>query len=101
MRCGPASSLPFAPRANNPPPPRADYFRDSWNLLDFAIVVVGWIGLVPGVANFTVLRVLRVLRPLRSINKLKGMKVRVPPPARSPHLYLTPTPKRTSSTPSS
>lgn len=51
-----------------------DYFRDSWNLLDFAIVVVGWIGLVPGVANFTVLRVLRVLRPLRSINKLKGMK---------------------------
>ena len=99
MRCGPASPLPFAPRAN-PPPPRADYFRDSWNLLDFAIVAVGWIGLVPGVANFTVLRVLRVLRPLRSINKLKGMKVRVPPPARSPPVSH-PNPKRTSSTPSS
>ena len=46
------------------------YLRDPWNVLDFLVVVFGWIGLVPGLNNLTALRALRVLRPLRSINTI-------------------------------
>ena len=44
------------------------YLRDSWNILDFAVVIVTIVSLVPDVPNFKSLRTLRVLRPLRSIN---------------------------------
>ena len=50
------------------------YLRDPWNVLDFLVVVIGWIGLVPGIRNLTALRAVRVLRPLRSINTIPQMK---------------------------
>eukprot|EP00956_Cyclotella_meneghiniana_P014017 scaffold20755_cov23-Cyclotella_meneghiniana.AAC.1 len=50
------------------------YFRDGWNVLDFCIVVVSILGLLPNVPNFTMLRSFRVLRPLRSISKLPNLR---------------------------
>ncbi len=46
----------------------------GWNLLDFAIVVTGYISL-GGMANVTGLRGIRALRPLRTITRIKEMKV--------------------------
>ena len=53
------------------------YFRKGWNALDFIVVAVGWIGLLPGITNLTALRAIRVLRPLRSINRIPKMKMLV------------------------
>ena len=54
---------------------KGTYLRDAWNWLDFIVVFVGWIGLLPGVANLTALRAIRVLRPLRSVNAIPEMRV--------------------------
>ena len=53
------------------------YLGDPWNVLDFLVVLVGWIGLVPKLSNLTALRAVRVLRPLRSINTIPAMKLLV------------------------
>lgn len=50
------------------------YLRDGWNWLDFMVVIVGWIELLPNIPNLRSLRTLRVLRPLRSINAIPSMK---------------------------
>ncbi|KAL7543245.1 hypothetical protein ACHAXR_012558 [Thalassiosira sp. AJA248-18] len=50
------------------------YLRDGWNILDFVIVIVSILGLIPGVPNFSVLRSFRVLRPLRSVSKLPSLR---------------------------
>lgn len=46
-------------------------------MLDFLVVIIGWVGLLPGVANLTALRAIRVLRPLRSVKKIEKMRVLV------------------------
>ena len=59
-------------------PPSRAYMSDSWNVLDFVIVLCGMIDLLGiGGAGLTLLRVLRVLRPLRAINRLPGLRVLV------------------------
>lgn len=53
------------------------YLRDSWNVLDFIVVVTGWIEAQysgSGI-NLAGLRALRILRPLRSITRVQGMKI--------------------------
>lgn len=53
------------------------YMRDTWNLIDFAVVMAGYLQLMiqnTGV-SLSGLRVLRVLRPLRSIQKITGLKM--------------------------
>mmetsp|Transcript_13676 Transcript_13676/g.25803 ORF Transcript_13676/g.25803 Transcript_13676/m.25803 type:complete len:1737 (+) Transcript_13676:154-5364(+) len=52
------------------------YLRDSWNVLDFFIVVQNWIEVFysKGV-KLTALRALRVLRALKSVNSIKGLKI--------------------------
>ncbi len=52
------------------------YLRDTWNWLDFAVVMVSIVDYIPGISgsNLKALRTLRVLRPLRSINKFPSMK---------------------------
>lgn len=50
------------------------YLRDGWNWLDFIVVIIGWIELLPNIPNLRGLRTLRVLRPLRSINAIPSMK---------------------------
>ncbi|KAJ9469642.1 Muscle calcium channel subunit alpha-1 [Diplonema papillatum] len=49
--------------------------RESWNRLDFFIVCVSLLSLLPGGGGFAFVKMLRVLRPLRLINKSPGMKV--------------------------
>jgi hypothetical protein len=49
------------------------YLRDSWNILDFLVVILGWISYVISVENVTAIRVFRLLRPLRTINSMPGM----------------------------
>ena len=50
----------------------ASYLRDPWNQMDFCIVIVSAIGLLPFANDIKVLRVartFRVLRPLRALRK--------------------------------
>ena len=56
---------------------RNAYLRDPWNCLDFSIVIISIIGVVPGADSeaLKALRTARILRPLRSISSLKTMKM--------------------------
>jgi hypothetical protein len=56
-------------------PPKA-YLKDTWNLLDFIIVMTSLMPLVIDI-NFSVksLRAIRVLRPLKTITKVKSLKM--------------------------
>ena len=51
------------------------YLRDSWNWLDFFVVIIGIVELsFSNMVNLKALRAFRVLRPLRSINSFPSMK---------------------------
>ena len=57
------------------------YIKDYWNILDFFVVVVGWIlFIVERVLNGTKisglagLRAFRILRPLKTVKRFKGLK---------------------------
>jgi hypothetical protein len=58
---------------------RNAYLRDYWNWLDFIVVLVGFIELMPfmQISSLRSLRVLRVLRPLRSINAFPEMRIQI------------------------
>ena len=53
------------------------YLRsESWNVLDFIIVVSSIMSLIiPGAERFQIMKIMRAMRPLRFINKSEGMKV--------------------------
>mmetsp|Transcript_58370 Transcript_58370/g.186060 ORF Transcript_58370/g.186060 Transcript_58370/m.186060 type:complete len:1610 (+) Transcript_58370:485-5314(+) len=53
------------------------YLRSSWNILDFFIVVVGFINLSGGdqLSALRALRTFRALRPIRMASRNEGMKV--------------------------
>merc|ERR550537_38150 len=54
------------------------YFKNPWNILDFALVVMALVGYLPGgdsVSVFRTLRSLRALRPLRTIQRAPGLKI--------------------------
>jgi len=52
------------------------YLRDSWNILDFVIVISGYFSMIfSDGANLSVLRSFRVLRPLRSISAIQGLRL--------------------------
>ena len=53
------------------------YLRESWNILDFIVVLVSLVEFVPNVPSLKSLRVLRVLRPLISINAIPNMRMLV------------------------
>jgi hypothetical protein len=44
------------------------YLRDSWNMLDFLVVFLGWISLVVNNSSMSGIKVVRTLRPLKAIN---------------------------------
>jgi len=55
---------------------KGSYLRDSWNILDFVIVVSAYLQiLISSGANLSVLRSFRVLRPLRTISGIEGLRV--------------------------
>ena len=53
------------------------YLKDTWNVLDFSIVISGIITLTSNsdIGFFKVLRIMRVLRPLKLIKRVKGLKL--------------------------
>ena len=56
---------------------RGSYLRDPWNILDFVIVVSGYIPLLissGGGINLSSLRSLRVLRPLKTVTAIKKLR---------------------------
>jgi len=57
------------------------YIRDTWNILDFCVVVVGWISLIieralngTKISGLAGLRAFRILRPLKTVKRFKGLK---------------------------
>ena len=51
------------------------YLRNGWNWLDWVVVVMSWVSMLPGVENFSAIRTVRVLRPLRTMSRIPGMGV--------------------------
>jgi len=54
-----------------------EYMRDAWNVLDFCIVVISIIAVLPlevG-SNISTLRVVRILRPLRTISMFPSLRL--------------------------
>ena len=51
------------------------YLRDNWNILDFIVVLFGYLNYLPNIKSITVIRALRVLRPLRAIKSIPGMRI--------------------------
>lgn len=53
------------------------YLRNSWNLLDFIVVVTSVIPLLSANIGFNItsLKAIRVLRPLRAITKFNSLKM--------------------------
>ena len=55
---------------------RCAYLNDSWNWLDFAVVVTGLVSFLPGIGNgVAAIKAFRLLRPLRSISSIPGLKI--------------------------
>ena len=52
---------------------RGSYFSDTWNWLDFLVVVSSLLSLAPNIPDVSVLRTFRVLRPLKSLRSLPGV----------------------------
>lgn len=56
------------------------YLRDTWNILDFFIMMISILDFfitvndVGDLPSFKALRVLRVLRPLRSVKRIPSMR---------------------------
>ena len=57
------------------------YLKDTWNLLDFFVVVVGWILFIieralhgTKISGLAGLRAFRILRPLKTVKRFKGLK---------------------------
>ncbi|KAG6604562.1 Voltage-gated Ion Channel (VIC) Superfamily [Phytophthora cinnamomi] len=50
------------------------YLRDSWNVLDFVVVISSLVAILPAVPNVSAIRTIRVLRPLRSLSMIPGMR---------------------------
>ncbi|XP_065662159.1 sodium channel protein type 9 subunit alpha isoform X5 [Hydra vulgaris] len=53
------------------------YLRNSWNWLDFVVVVIGYVTLHPQINNLDSIRTFRVLRALKTISTVKGLKAMV------------------------
>ena len=57
------------------------YLKDAWNLLDFFVVIVGWILFIienalngTKISGLAGLRAFRILRPLKTVKRFKGLK---------------------------
>ncbi|CAM9347545.1 unnamed protein product, partial [Phaeothamnion confervicola] len=50
------------------------YLQNSWNRLDFAVVVTALLVYIKGVPEVSILRLFRILRPLRSVAKFPGLR---------------------------
>ena len=44
------------------------YLREGWNIMDFLVVVLGWVSIIVSSDSISGIKVIRILRPLRTIN---------------------------------
>ena len=44
------------------------YLREGWNIMDFFVVVLGWVSIIVSSDSISGIKVIRILRPLRTIN---------------------------------
>ena len=52
------------------------YFGSAWNVMDFALVLVGFLVLLPAISvRFSVVRALRILRALRTMDGIPAVRV--------------------------
>lgn len=59
------------------------YVTQTWNLIDGALVISGWVVYLPFFADASLssIRIVRVLRPLRTVQSVPGLKVSASPAA--------------------
>ena len=57
------------------------YLKDYWNILDFLVVLVGWVSFIiekaingTKITGLAGLRAFRILRPLKTVKRFKGLK---------------------------
>ena len=57
------------------------YIKDYWNILDFLVVLVGWVSFIlekamngTKITGLAGLRAFRILRPLKTVKRFKGLK---------------------------
>ena len=57
------------------------YMKDYWNILDFVVVIVGWVSFIleglfksANLTGLAGLRAFRIMRPLRVLKKVKGLR---------------------------
>lgn len=51
------------------------YYRDSWNRLDFTVLLVSWVPLLfSGSTNFSFIRIMRSLKVMKTFNNIPGLK---------------------------
>jgi len=53
------------------------YLRNSWNWLDFFVVIVGYVTMIPEMEAYSGVKTFRVLRALKTISTVKGLKAMV------------------------
>ena len=59
---------------------KQSYLKNSWNVMDFVIVLISLVSLIPMDMNLSVLKVIRMarlLRPLRVISKNENLKLSI------------------------
>ena len=57
------------------------YIKDAWNILDFFVVIIGWISFIleramngTKISGLAGLRAFRILRPFKTVKRFKGLK---------------------------
>jgi hypothetical protein len=51
------------------------YYRDSWNKLDFVVLLVSWIPMLfSGSTNFSFIRIMRSFKVMKTFNNVPGLK---------------------------
>eukprot|EP00794_Sanderia_malayensis_P020464 gene20464-22480_t len=53
------------------------YLRNTWNWLDFFVVIVGYVTMIPAMEKYSGVKTFRVLRALKTISTVKGLKAMV------------------------
>lgn len=51
------------------------YLRDSWNWLDFIVVISSLLTEIPQMKSVSGMRTFRLMRPLRSLTTMPSMKI--------------------------
>lgn len=64
--CGKVFALGFVP-----------YLRDPWNILDFVVVLLGYLSFVPALGNYSAVRALRVFRAFKAVTAVPGLQLMV------------------------